>query len=257
MQSDNKFLCIKEIKNKFEHFMKYEKNFLINFSISYYHKMLTSKNEMNFSLKKLPNYTIYNNNNPQILLERKEFAKKYLFYKYDGYKFIYIDEFGISKSEHPGFGWSPRGCKLSTFHSVSKSINYSVICGFSDDFITNYQVFLGARSSDFSSFILKMIKENNLLGKKYIFILDNCKIHRSKLLLKVQKIANFIFLPPYSPMLNPIETLFSLLKRKIRKKFYQSIEQVISALKKIISEIKDEIYVSLVEHLYSTLDELI
>jgi transposase len=34
--------------------------------------------------------------------------------------------------------------------------------------------------------------------------------------------GKLIFLPPYSPELNPIETCFSLLKSKLKKDFYYS-----------------------------------
>lgn len=257
-KDENKFLTLKEIKDKFENLMKIQYRTIIDFSIGYYHKILVRKNEMNFSLKKLPNYTIYYDNSPEILQERKEFSRSYLFYKYNGYKFIFIDEFGISKSEHPNRGWSVRGSKISTKHSISQSANHSVICAFSDDFIINYQLFEGsARGSDFYSFILKMIKENCLLGKKYIFVLDNSQIHRNKLHPKMEKLVNFIFLPPYSPMLNPVEILFSYLKRKIRKKFYSTIEEVVSQLKEIIKEIKNEILSSFCDNLHKFIEKII
>ena len=52
-----------------------------------------------------------------------------------------------------------------------------------------------------------------------IVILDNAKIHMYQLLVEAveNKGGLVIFLPPYSPQLNPIETGFSLLKRWIQK----------------------------------------
>ena len=99
-----------------------------------------------------------------------------------------------------------------------------------------------------------MIKINNLLGKKYVLVFDNAAIHKNKLLPKLEKLINILLLPSYSPMLNPIETLFSLIKRKIRKRFYNTIEEVIISLKTIISEVENNIINSLINNLYKNIE---
>lgn len=52
-----------------------------------------------------------------------------------------------------------------------------------------------------------------------IVVIDNAKIHMYSELEKMvnEKGAILIYLPPYCPQLNPIETGFSLLKRWIQK----------------------------------------
>jgi len=51
-----------------------------------------------------------------------------------------------------------------------------------------------------------------------IFILDNCRIHSHEDLeeLKIAFGIDYRFLPPWSPMLNPIENVFADFKREIR-----------------------------------------
>ena len=57
-------------------------------------------------------------------------------------------------------------------------------------------------------------------------ILDNYSTHRSKYIQEVVKILNItlIYLPPYSPHLNPIEQIWRILKRKLKQYDLESEE---------------------------------
>lgn len=57
------------------------------------------------------------------------------------------------------------------------------------------------------------------LGPGYTIVMDNASIHKSEETLNLIYRANckILFLPPYSPDLNPIERLWARIKAKIRK----------------------------------------
>ena len=79
--------------------------------------------------------------------------------------------------------------------------------------MVHYEVFEGSNNAKtFESFLMKL--KAKCLGRT-IAVLDNLKVHQAKLLERVYD-ANFkeMFLPPYSCELNPIERLWSVLKRK-------------------------------------------
>ena len=76
------------------------------------------------------------------------------------------------------------------------------------------------KQEDFLDF-LKLIRKENPEGQ-LVIILDNAKIHKAK---QIKKYAErnqiyLLYLPPYSPDLNPIEFLWKDVKRSLAP-FYQ------------------------------------
>jgi len=65
-----------------------------------------------------------------------------------------------------------------------------------------------------------------------IFVLDNCPIHSREDLdeLAIGAGIEYRFLPPWSPMLNPIEEVFSDLKRTVRGLLSTTLQQEIIAI---------------------------
>ena len=77
--------------------------------------------------------------------------------------------------------------------------------------------------------------KNRFSGKNMIICLDNCRSHFTK---KVQKFLeqnkNFflLFLPPYSPDLNPIERLWQVMRKAVTNNtFFRSLDELESAIK--------------------------
>jgi transposase len=58
-----------------------------------------------------------------------------------------------------------------------------------------------------------------------IIVLDNGAFHKAKTLVIPKNIA-LVFLPPYSPELNPAEKIWAKYKRAFTNKFYSSLDQV-------------------------------
>ena len=72
-----------------------------------------------------------------------------------------------------------------------------------------------------------MLSNNHKLNDDYmngkvVLLLDNAKIHKTddvKNAMKVSKLK-ILFLPPYSPMLNPIELVFNVMKKAFYNRTY-------------------------------------
>ncbi len=65
-----------------------------------------------------------------------------------------------------------------------------------------------------------------------VVILDNLAVHKSDRAADILKAHKcwFLFLPPYSPDLNPVEMAFSKLKAHLRRIGARSLEQLIEAI---------------------------
>lgn len=69
-----------------------------------------------------------------------------------------------------------------------------------------------------------------------IIVLDNGAFHKAKSLIIPTNIG-LIFLPPYSPELNPAEKIWAILKRKFTNKLHKSLEEVSLFITEAISQL--------------------
>jgi putative transposase len=80
---------------------------------------------------------------------------------------------------------------------------------------------------------LKLIRAVNPYGKIMI-ILDNFRSHHAKLTTETAEKLNIdlVFLPPYSPDLNPIEFIWKTIKRELSPIFIETQEQIQNLIEK-------------------------
>ena len=72
-----------------------------------------------------------------------------------------------------------------------------------------------------------------------VIVLDNGAFHKAKR-LKVPKNIILVFLPPFSPELNPAEKMWAKFKRAFTNKLYKSLEEVSSFIKSQTQNLKKE-----------------
>ncbi len=88
------------------------------------------------------------------------------------------------------------------------------------------------RQKTYVNFWKKIVKENK--GKIVVLILDNPKTHHSiKTVTKAKELGIIlVFLPPYSPDLNPVEYVWKTIKREVSVTFVQSKQHLRNIIKK-------------------------
>jgi transposase len=72
-----------------------------------------------------------------------------------------------------------------------------------------------------------------------VIVLDNGAFHKAKR-LKVPKNIILVFLPPFSPELNPAEKMWPKFKRAFTNKLYKSLEEVSLFIKSQTQNLKKE-----------------
>ena len=75
------------------------------------------------------------------------------------------------------------------------------------------------------------LNELSLMDKEEykIILLDNGAFHKAKRLIIPDNIA-LIFIPPYSPELNPAEKVWWVLKRSLKNKFFEKMDDLMIAI---------------------------
>ena len=88
-----------------------------------------------------------------------------------------------------------------------------------------------------------------------ILTVDNGAFHKSSELVIPDNIA-LLFLPPYSPELNPAEKIWWLLKRAFSNRLHNSLEEVSEFLTQTVTELTAEqiIATCAYEYIFSTLN---
>eukprot|EP01114_Cavostelium_apophysatum_P013412 TRINITY_DN3246_c0_g1_i2.p1 TRINITY_DN3246_c0_g1~~TRINITY_DN3246_c0_g1_i2.p1 ORF type:complete len:312 (-),score=53.44 TRINITY_DN3246_c0_g1_i2:52-987(-) len=162
---------------------------------------------------------------------------------------IYIDESGfhmlIKKSKGRALAGEP--AKLGT---NPKGKRISLIAALSEHGYAHYELFnhlgdkkRGVQADDFRSFLYNLAPK---IPCDSLLILDNCKIHHAELLDEAWRVLkntygiDHIFLPPYSPFLNPIELSFNVLKADVASKEFMNRDELLTAIRRSIPAVVTE-----------------
>ena len=148
--------------------------------------------------------------------------QRWLFVRYieevgRGREVYWMDECGIPHGLYKERGWSPRGERIVQEVSGKARKRTSVIGAWRRGRLVAPAVFEGSCDSAvvdayFEQVLLPAIPRGSVV------VLDNASFHHSsqaKLLAQAHGVE-LVFLPPYSPDLNPIESFWAKLKRALR-----------------------------------------
>jgi transposase len=151
--------------------------------------------------------------NKKVLDSRIEHFKNHLSVL-DKDSIVSVDELGFDYKTLPIYGYSPKGQKavIRTNCTYRKRTNLIMAITSSGRFfvhIINGKV----NGNIFAEFITDL---STRLGST--ILMDNASIHKTNAVKEAMLGRNVkpLFIPPYSPDFNPIENVFSIIKRKVR-----------------------------------------
>jgi len=130
---------------------------------------------------------------------------------------VYVDECGIDRYLYREYARAPRGQKVHTKINGRKFTRVNIMAGICQGKWVAPLQYNGTTDSVlfefwFTNCLLKEVGENSII------ILDNATFHKKSVLPNLARRygCEVLFLPPYSPDLNPIEKKWAWLKRTLR-----------------------------------------
>jgi len=133
-------------------------------------------------------------------------------------RLVFIDETSLKTNLVKTTGWAPVGQRLIDHAPFGHWQTQTFIAGLAQDGLVAPWVLDGAMNREsFDTYIASQLAPSLKPGQ--IVVADNLSSHKSSraiALLRAQE-NDLIFLPPYSPDMNPIEMAFAKLKALIRK----------------------------------------
>jgi transposase len=159
-----------------------------------------------------------------------------------------FDETGFIIEMFPKKGWSKKGKKC--FYTTGKGGHLHITGTF---IISTKGIVKWWISKDGMNIekMLKYLEElEDVRGKT--LIMDNLRVHHNKdVLEKVgKKGMNVKFTLPYSPELNPVEEVFSWIKRKLRDVIIRTEKELKMALEELIKKMNGEELLNYFKHSY-------
>jgi len=144
---------------------------------------------------------------------------------------VFVDEVHTDhRTYERHFGWAMAGRRAVKRGIYLRGEKYSSAAAISTSgVLTHYSLRGGFKALDFQFFMETFVIP--VLGvypaAKSVVVMDNASIHKKNILSNLAAIHGFlcVFLPPYSPVLNPIETMFSKFKYFLRR-YAQSLESI-------------------------------
>jgi len=133
-------------------------------------------------------------------------------------RIYYIDECGINSYIYREHAYAKRGVKVTSGISGKKFKRANIVAAKCGDSIVAPMIYDGTTDSTLFEYWFEHCLLKSISPGSYC-IMDNAAFHRkSKLhILASRADCAVIFLPPYSPDLNPIESYWAWLKQRLRK----------------------------------------
>ena len=143
----------------------------------------------------------------------------------DPNRLVFIDETGAKTNMARTHGWTPRGERLRMAVPHGHWNTTTFVAGLTPRGMIAPFVLSGAIDRDaFEAYVKQVLIPELRPGD--IVVMDNLSSHKGPNVHKMIEDAGaqLLFLPPYSPDLNPIELAFAKLKTKLRKAAERTVD---------------------------------
>jgi transposase len=159
----------------------------------------------------------------------------------DSKRLVFVDEMGVNTSLSSLRAWSKRGERAHCSVPRNRGPNTTLLTSISVEGVGPSLAVEGTTTRPvFETYVEKILLPS--LQRGQIVVMDNLTAHKGDRIRELIESAGceLLYLPPYSPDLNPIEEAFSKIKGLLRKAGARSREALIEALGRALEAITSQ-----------------
>lgn len=172
---------------------------------------------------------------------------------YKDKKWVAMDEAAFFLRHSRKYAWSRRGQRAVIVRPGQRGQMHSLLLAMSPSGVIDWQLYQGSVNSiRFHSFLSSLPDNTNI-------VLDNVATHKAKRTLHAQQMTtieqvassksqNMLYLPPYSPQLNPVELCFNAIRTTVNKIAPRTNESLSRSLQQAISRLTSDICAKMFMH---------
>jgi len=147
------------------------------------------------------------------------------------------------------YGRSKQGEEVYDENPTAPGETVSTVAVLTDQGIQGVDMYLGSMTAKRFVLYLEIYIIDLIVGGK-VLIMDNHPVHTSIMVREFLESHNipYIYLPTYSPELNPIEEAFSKIKHYIRKRKPRLVRDLIYTIKDAVQTVTQDDVIGYVNH---------
>jgi transposase len=146
-------------------------------------------------------------------------------------RLVFVDEMGTNVSLSPLYAWSPKGERAYGSAPRNWDKNVTLLASITREGLGECLAVEGPTTREvFETYLERVLAPT--LGDGQVVVMDNLSAHKGGRVKEIieGKGCELLYLPPYSPDLNPIEQAFSKVKGLLRRAEARARESLIEAM---------------------------
>jgi transposase len=164
-------------------------------------------------------------------------------------RLVFVDEMGTNTSLSALYAWAPKGQRAHCSVPRNRGANTTVLSSMSAEGMGPSLTVEGATTSVvFEAYLEQVLAPT--LRRGQVVVMDNLSAHKGERVRELieERGCELIYLPSYSPDLNPIEEAFSKIKGLVRKAEARSREALVEAIGWALSALTSRDALAFFEH---------
>jgi transposase len=149
----------------------------------------------------------------------------------DARRMVFVDECGAHTSLAPLYAWAPQGKRAYYKVPRNRGKNTTLLASMTLEGVGPCLAVVGSTTREvFETYVERVLSPTLKPGQ--IVVMDNLSAHKGnkiRELIEAQR-CEMLFLPPYSPDLNPIEEAFAKVKALLRRAGARTREALLEAM---------------------------